>query len=119
MPRNRDDSLVQAVGKRLKSSRILSGRTQESLAFAVGMAPNTIARLESGDLVPTLPTLSKIAGVLGIRLVDLVDVDVPPPTTLHPQEDEEVLRELAQIPENQKALARRLILSLITELVKK
>ena len=47
--------------------------TQEALAEKVGVAPETISRLERGVSIPSLRMLEKIARGLGVELRDLFD----------------------------------------------
>ncbi len=57
-----------ATVKRLRNER---GFTQEGLAKRVGVAPNTIARVESGNRRPSLRLLERLAGGLRIDIGEL------------------------------------------------
>lgn len=45
------------------------GLSQRELAELLGTTQSAIARLEAGNISPTLPTLDKIAEALGVELV--------------------------------------------------
>ncbi len=57
-----------ATVKRLRRQR---GWTQEELAKRVGVAPNTIARIETGNRRPSLTLLERLARDLGVGIADL------------------------------------------------
>ncbi len=54
--------------KRLRNQR---GWTQEGLAKRVGVAPNTIARIETGNRRPSLALLERLARALKVSIADL------------------------------------------------
>jgi transcriptional regulator with XRE-family HTH domain len=45
------------------------GLTQKELAERLGTTQSAIARLEAGNIAPSLPTLDKVAAALGVELV--------------------------------------------------
>jgi len=45
------------------------GLTQRELAERLGTTQSAIARLEAGNIAPSLPTLDKVAAALGVELV--------------------------------------------------
>lgn len=47
-------------------ARLAAGLTQKELAQAMGTTQSAIARLESGNQMPTLDTLFKLAAALGV-----------------------------------------------------
>lgn len=59
----------------IRALREKKGLSQRELAERVGTTQSAIARLEAGNISPTLPTLDKIAGALGaevcLTIVDL------------------------------------------------
>ena len=59
---------ARAVANRLVGYRIDHGLTQTALGRLLGMSQPAIARLESGDHLPTLPTLLKLSEALGIEI---------------------------------------------------
>jgi transcriptional regulator with XRE-family HTH domain len=52
------------------------GLSQRELAERLGTTQSAVARLEAGNVSPSLPTLDKLADALGVELVvGFVDVD--------------------------------------------
>ena len=51
----------------LASARMAAGLTQADLASMAGTTQSAIARLESGDVTPTVETLRRLADLLGVR----------------------------------------------------
>jgi len=52
------------------------GLSQRELAERLGTTQSAVARLEAGNVSPSLPTLDKIAEALGVELVvSFVDLD--------------------------------------------
>ena len=62
------DSLSQEVGKIVRETRKLRGLSQRQLAESLGTQQPSIARIESGMVLPSLGFLGKIADSLDIRL---------------------------------------------------
>lgn len=56
------------VGLEVKARREVAGLSQRQLAEIVGIRQPNIARLEAGDVLPTLGTLDRIADALGLTL---------------------------------------------------
>ena len=78
-----EERLSQAVGARVAQLRKERRVTQEQLAERVGVAPQTIRRIERGTSTPPLGRLLDIASALGVQLMVLfedADAAVPPPT---------------------------------------
>jgi DNA-binding XRE family transcriptional regulator len=73
--RSLQDPEVRAAYEALEPSyqvaclRIERGMTQEELAEKVGTRQPNIARLESGQVTPSLPLLQRVAEALDARLV--------------------------------------------------
>jgi transcriptional regulator with XRE-family HTH domain len=59
------------LGKKVVAYRRQAGLTQAGLAEKVGVAVETISRLERGSAVPSLARMEEIAGALGVDLPDL------------------------------------------------
>lgn len=57
------------IGKMITDARILTRTTQESLAKKIGTKQPSIARIESGNSLPSLSFLEKIAQALGTELL--------------------------------------------------
>jgi ribosome-binding protein aMBF1 (putative translation factor) len=52
------------------------GLSQRELAERLGTTQSAVARLEAGNVSPSLPTLDKVADVLGVQLVvSFVELD--------------------------------------------
>jgi transcriptional regulator with XRE-family HTH domain len=60
------------VGEAIRRSRQEHGWTQAFLAEQAGLSPNYIARLERGELGPSLFVANRICGALAIELEVLV-----------------------------------------------
>jgi len=57
-----------AVISELIAARLKKGITQKELAIQMGTTQSSIARLEGGDINPSLGFLEKIASVMGYKL---------------------------------------------------
>jgi transcriptional regulator with XRE-family HTH domain len=71
------DTVLAAVGPRLRALRMERGRTLAELAAATGISASTLSRLESGQRRPNLDLLLPLARAYGVPLDDLVGA---PPT---------------------------------------
>jgi transcriptional regulator with XRE-family HTH domain len=71
------DSVLEAVGPRLRTLRQQRGTTLADLLTATGISVSTLSRLESGQRRPTLELLLPLARAYGIPIDDLVGA---PPT---------------------------------------
>lgn len=58
---------------RLAQIRKDRGLTQDGLAAVSGVARITIARAESGRVMPSLQTLTRLCDALGVKIDDLID----------------------------------------------
>jgi transcriptional regulator with XRE-family HTH domain len=65
------------IGQRIKEVREELGMQAAVLARRVGVAPNTIYRIEAGDRKPSVALLEKIAGELRTEPADLFREPVP------------------------------------------
>jgi transcriptional regulator with XRE-family HTH domain len=63
--------IAKTLGKRIGARRRLAGLSQARLAETIGVAPETISRIETGALVPSLERLVSVADELHIELHDL------------------------------------------------
>ena len=59
---------------KIKFERIKKGFSQEELAFRPGINKNTIWKIETGRISPTITTLEKIAKALEIEFNILTDI---------------------------------------------
>ena len=64
------------VGRAIRRSRKAHGWTQAFLAEQARLSPNYIARLERGELGPSLMVASRSCEALSIGLADLVSAEV-------------------------------------------
>ena len=60
-------------GKNIKEAREYRGITQAELAEKVGIARSTLAQLEIGALVLTLPMAVAIAEALKVEIMELIN----------------------------------------------
>jgi len=78
--------VVPDYAERVKQARERLGLTQKALADLVKESENTIKRIESGRLVPTIPLARKLEEVLSIKLlepiVDSLAAALPSPTKM-------------------------------------
>ena len=63
--------IAKRIGERIGAERRLAGLSQARLAEKVGVAPETISRLETGAAVPSVESLVSVAAELHIELHDL------------------------------------------------
>ena len=72
-----DDSVLSAVGPRLRALRQQRGTTLASVSALTGISVSTLSRLESGGRKPTLELLLALARAYQVPLDELVGL--PPP----------------------------------------
>ena len=65
--------IEKRLGERVAAYRRSSRLTQEKLAEKVGVAPETISRLERAVTVPSIVTLGNIAKALNLELSDFFE----------------------------------------------
>lgn len=75
------DSVLTAIGARLRAIRLHRNTTLAELSAATGISVSTLSRLESGQRRPSLELLLPLARVHGVALDDLVAA----PTTGDPR----------------------------------
>jgi HTH-type transcriptional regulator/antitoxin HipB len=68
---------ADAVGRLVIRARRRADVSQRELAALVSVAPATIARIETGRGLPSLPVLSRILGIGGLRLVAIAPDGAP------------------------------------------
>ncbi len=61
------------LGEAIRSARTAKGMTQEALAEAIGVVPQTVSKWERGESQPDTELLSPLADALGISLDRLFD----------------------------------------------
>jgi transcriptional regulator with XRE-family HTH domain len=92
MPRRRDHPLLCALGGRIRQLRQARGLTQQVLATAVGVEPETVSRVETGSVAMSIANLGRVAQVLECSLADLFEVAAPVPPSSLTDGEREVLR---------------------------
>jgi transcriptional regulator with XRE-family HTH domain len=65
-------------GERLKEARHKAGLTQAALAVAAGLTQQYVAKIEAGQINPTLATMAAVARVLGTEIGDMLRQADPP-----------------------------------------
>lgn len=65
-------AFVKAVGTTLSAERKARGMTQQHVAERLQVEPETISRIESGAIVPTLQRLRQFAEVYGCPMESLI-----------------------------------------------
>jgi transcriptional regulator with XRE-family HTH domain len=74
-PRNTESewkAFVKAVGATLAAERKALGMTQQQVAERLQVEPETVSRIESGTIVPTLQRLRQFAEVYGCTMESLI-----------------------------------------------
>ncbi len=65
-------AFVKAVGATLAAERKALGMTQQQVAERLQVEPETVSRIESGTIVPTLQRLRQFAEVYGCPMQSLI-----------------------------------------------
>jgi transcriptional regulator with XRE-family HTH domain len=60
------------IGRRLQLARQRKGLTQAEVAGRAGTTVNHYAKIERGEVVPSLKTLEKIVKALGVKSSDVL-----------------------------------------------
>lgn len=61
------------IGPRIKYLRETQELTQEALARVASVSQSYIARVESGEVTPSIKTLERLAKALGVGINDLME----------------------------------------------
>lgn len=75
-PKRGNPAFRRKIGARIRQLRAESGRTQESVAWACGIAKAMLSRIESGENLPSVPTLVLIAKELGVHPASILAFDM-------------------------------------------
>lgn len=78
-PKRGNPAFRRKIGARIRQLRAESGRTQESVAWACGIAKAMLSRIESGENLPSVPTLVLIAKELGVHPASILAFDMRDP----------------------------------------
>ncbi len=65
-------SVEREIGRRVAEERQRIGLTQAALAERLGLASETVSRLERGAALPSVSRLARVAEALGVELRDLL-----------------------------------------------
>lgn len=79
------DTVLGAVGDRLRTLRQNRGMTLEQLSESTGTSLSTLSRLESGRRRPTLELLLPLARAYGVQLDELVGAPPTGDPRIHPR----------------------------------
>lgn len=79
------DSVLDAVGPRLRALRVERDATLAQLSEATGISVSTLSRLESGQRKPTLELLLLLARAHRLPLDELVDAPETGDPRIHPR----------------------------------
>lgn len=82
-----DEELLRLVGARIKAAREREDMTQERLAEALGIGPDTISRYETAAIPISLTRLKQIADELDMDIAAFIR----PESSTAGGEDEEIL----------------------------
>ena len=66
-------AVTHSLGEKVRSIRESRSMTGEQLAERADLAPELVAQIESGSLIPSLSPLIRIARALGVRLGTFLD----------------------------------------------
>lgn len=113
MPRKRTPDIIRIVGARVAQARRARGFSQELLAEALGVAPVTLSRQETGHRAMSLSMLAEIAGVLEVRLADLLDAEVALPEPKRDPIEQEIVRLVKGLDDERRDLAIRVLKEIV------
>jgi len=107
---DRRSELLRGLGARISEVRRERGLTQEALAEAAGVDPQTVQRAETGRVSLSVPRLQVLADALGIKMADLfLDVGGPVPEVPWTTDEAAVVAAWRRVPEERQGLALRLL----------
>ncbi len=67
-------TMREQVGALIRHHRDRAGLTQTDLAEKIGIAPETVSRLERGTFAPSFDTLVDLATALGVSVRDFFEI---------------------------------------------
>jgi transcriptional regulator with XRE-family HTH domain len=70
--------LQTRFGERLREARQKAKLTQAALAESAGLTQQYVAKIEAGQINPTLATMAAVARVLGTEIGDMLCLAGPP-----------------------------------------
>ena len=69
-----DNKVGEKICKKIKLERNKRNMSQQELASLAGLDKNTIWKIETGQVSPTVNTLEKIANAMNMDFISLVDI---------------------------------------------
>jgi transcriptional regulator with XRE-family HTH domain len=75
MNNNRDSEFIKRFGKNLRKIRKSKKMSQENLAISADTSRSQIARIERGEINPTITTINRFAEALQIDIQYLFQFD--------------------------------------------
>lgn len=104
------DNALNVLGTRIREARKERGLTQERLAEQVGLSTRHIAKVEKGDVNPSLEVLSTLVKTLGISIDSVFNSDSAEMT--------EEIQEIASLYRACSEQEQRLILAAVRAMAK-
>jgi len=86
----------KAIGKRIKIARIRVGLTQENVADRIGITPQHVSNIETGNSSVSLTTLVAIANLLNVTMDELLCDTLRKSKDVFCREADEVLRDCSE-----------------------
>ena len=71
-----DETVLKAVGTRIRLLRKQAGMSLQDLAYRIGMEKSNLSVIENGKSNPQLLTYVKIASALGVSLSSLFEISL-------------------------------------------
>jgi len=68
------DNEIKEIAARLKAARLAAKMSQADVASKAGVSDSYYARIERGEISPTLPTYKKIATALKTTSIDIIGI---------------------------------------------
>ncbi|MEM4717489.1 MAG: multiprotein bridging factor aMBF1 [Desulfurococcaceae archaeon] len=95
--------VVEDYASRVRTAREKLGWSQEVLAMKIGEGVNTIKRIETGKLRPSIPIARKLEKTLGIKLLEPVVDEVEKTSRTSSKVDYATLGDFIKIDDNNRS----------------
>ena len=100
----------RAIAKRLKAARILSGKSQEQLADAIGVTFQQVQKYEDGSNRVSCGKMVMIAAALNVTAGSILDADAPTfDTDIRSRFSYELLRKVHTLSKPQQDLVQMFV----------
>lgn len=86
----------RAIGKRIKIARIKTNLTQEAVADKIGITPQHVSNIETGNSSVSLTTLVAMANLLAVSVDELLCDEVLKSKPVFMKEADEVLSDCSE-----------------------